>query len=157
MFNVFFVLFRTAGRLSENLYTFTAGASDNKARYKCEARNTMISTPLKAEIDLTVLCKFIHVHYCLHTPYHFTHMHCIVINFSLIHFYFVFLVAPEHVSISGATEAKVGETVPLTCATASSNPPAEIKWMVTGKQHKNATTKTVVSPEGIFFFQVTGS
>lgn len=61
-------------------------------------------------------------------------------------------VAPEQVSISGATEAKVGETVPLTCTTAPSNPPAEIKWMVTGKQYKNATNKTVVSPEGGLFF-----
>lgn len=50
--------YRTAGRVSENVYTFTADASDNKARYKCEASNIMSKAPLKAEIDMTVLCKY---------------------------------------------------------------------------------------------------
>lgn len=49
--------YRTAGRVSENVYTFTADASDNKARYKCEASNVMSSKPLKTEVDITVLCK----------------------------------------------------------------------------------------------------
>lgn len=51
------LIFRTAGRLSENVYTFTAEASDNKARFRCEASNIMSQTPLKTEVDLTVLCK----------------------------------------------------------------------------------------------------
>lgn len=50
--------YRTAGRVSENVYTFTADASDNKARYKCEASNIMSKNVLKAELDMTVLCKF---------------------------------------------------------------------------------------------------
>lgn len=50
--------YRTAGRISENVYTFTADASDDKARYKCEASNIMSKTPLKAEIDMIVLCKY---------------------------------------------------------------------------------------------------
>ncbi|KAM7342979.1 nephrin adhesion molecule sticks and stones isoform 3-T4 [Cochliomyia hominivorax] len=104
--------YRTSGRLSENIYTFTAEASDNKARFRCEASNVMSQTPLKAEVDLTVLF------------------------------------APTHVSISGSTEARVGDVVPLTCTTAASNPPAEIKWMVGGRQIRNATSRTVVSPEG---------
>lgn len=58
-------------------------------------------------------------------------------------------VAPTHVTITGATEARVGDVVPLQCTTAPSNPPAEIKWMVAGKQIRNATSKTVVSPEGM--------
>ena len=49
--------YRTAGRVSENIYTFTADATDNKARYRCEASNIMSQAPLKAEIQLTVLCK----------------------------------------------------------------------------------------------------
>ncbi|XP_037827204.1 nephrin isoform X1 [Lucilia sericata] len=104
--------YRTSGRLSENIYTFTAEASDNKARFRCEASNVMSQTPLKAEVDLTVLF------------------------------------APTHVSISGSTEARVGDVVPLTCTTAASNPPAEIKWMVGGRQIRNATSRTTVSPEG---------
>lgn len=44
----------------------------------------------------------------------------------------------------------MGDVVPLTCATAPSNPPAEIKWMVGGRQIRNATSKTSVSPEGKF-------
>lgn len=51
--------YRTAGRLSENIYTFTADASDNKAKYRCEASNIMSPEPLKAEVNLTVLCKLI--------------------------------------------------------------------------------------------------
>ncbi|XP_054089208.1 nephrin isoform X2 [Zeugodacus cucurbitae] len=104
--------YRTAGRLSENIYTFTAEASDNNARFRCEASNVMSQNPLKAEIDITVLF------------------------------------APTHVSISGPSEARVGDLVSLTCATAPSNPPAEIKWMVGGRQIRNATSKTNASPEG---------
>ncbi|XP_067629154.1 nephrin isoform X1 [Eurosta solidaginis] len=104
--------YRTAGRLSENIYTFTAEASDNNARFRCEASNVMSQTPLKAEIDINVLF------------------------------------APTHVSITGSTEARVGDLVPLACSTAPSNPPAEIKWMVGGRQIRNATSKTTASPEG---------
>lgn len=51
-------------------------------------------------------------------------------------------------TISGPTEARVGDTVPLTCVTAPSNPPAEVKWMIGGKQVKNATHRTVTAAEG---------
>ncbi|XP_041985986.1 nephrin isoform X2 [Aricia agestis] len=104
--------YRTSGRMSENVLSFKAEASDNKARYTCEAKNVMISNTLKAEIDLTVLF------------------------------------APAHVTISGPTEARVGDPVPLTCSTAPSNPAADIKWMVLGKHHKEASNRTVISPEG---------
>ncbi|XP_055693660.1 nephrin isoform X2 [Lutzomyia longipalpis] len=104
--------YRTAGRLSENIYTFTAEASDNKARFRCEASNIMSQVPLKAEVDLTVLF------------------------------------APTHVTISGPSEARVGDIVPLQCNTAPSNPRAEIKWMVGGQLIKNASSRTVVSSEG---------
>lgn len=49
--------YRTAGRLSENIYTFTADTTDNKAKYRCDASNVMSPSPLKAEVTLTVLCK----------------------------------------------------------------------------------------------------
>ncbi|XP_047508948.1 nephrin isoform X2 [Pieris napi] len=104
--------YRTSGRMSENVLSFKADASDNKARYTCEAKNIMISNTLKAEIDLTVLF------------------------------------APAHVTISGPTEARVGDPVPLTCTTAPSNPAPEIKWLVLGKNHKEASNRTVISPEG---------
>lgn len=60
------------------------------------------------------------------------------------------IVAPLHVSISGPSEARVGDPVPLQCTTAPSNPPAEIKWMISGRQARNATSRTVVSPEGMY-------
>ncbi|CAK1549333.1 unnamed protein product [Leptosia nina] len=104
--------YRTSGRMSENVLSFKADASDNKARYTCEAKNIMISNTLKAEIDLTVLF------------------------------------APSHVTISGPSEARVGDPVPLTCNTAPSNPAAEIKWLVLGKHHREASNRTVISPEG---------
>lgn len=50
---------RTSGRMSENIYSFTAEANDNKARFRCEASNIMSQTPLKAEVDLTVMCKYL--------------------------------------------------------------------------------------------------
>ncbi|XP_045485329.1 nephrin isoform X2 [Pieris rapae] len=104
--------YRTSGRMSENVLSFKADASDNKARYTCEAKNIMISNTLKAEIDLTVLF------------------------------------APAYVTISGPSEARVGDPVPLTCTTAPSNPAPEIKWLVLGKNHKEASNRTVISPEG---------
>lgn len=61
------------------------------------------------------------------------------------------IVGPEQVIISGSTEARFGESVSLTCSTAPSNPPAEIKWTVTGKQYKNATMKTTISPDGTLY------
>lgn len=48
---------RTSGRLSENVYKFTANASDNGANLVCEAKNLLSNTPLRAELNLTVLCK----------------------------------------------------------------------------------------------------
>ncbi|CAG9573041.1 unnamed protein product [Danaus chrysippus] len=104
--------YRTSGRMSENVLSFKADASDNKARYTCEAKNIMISNTLKAEIDLTVLF------------------------------------APSHVTISGPSEARVGDPVPLSCSTAPSNPAADIKWLVLGKHHREASNRTVISPDG---------
>lgn len=51
-------------------------------------------------------------------------------------------------TITGPTEARVGDVVPITCTTASSNPPADIKWMIGGKQIRNATQRTISAPEG---------
>lgn len=55
--------YRTSGRISENVYSFTAEANDNKARFRCEASNIMSQTPLKAEVDLTVMCKYLLIVY----------------------------------------------------------------------------------------------
>ncbi|XP_037944607.1 nephrin [Teleopsis dalmanni] len=104
--------YRTSGRLSENIYTFTAEASDNKARFRCEASNVMSQNPLRVEVELTVLF------------------------------------APNHVSVEGQTEARVGDVVPLSCTTAPSNPAAEIKWNIGGRQIRNATSLTTINPEG---------
>ncbi|XP_063704148.1 nephrin isoform X1 [Culicoides brevitarsis] len=58
------------------------------------------------------------------------------------------LFAPSHLTITGPTEARVGDQIHLNCATAPSNPPAEIKWTVSGKQLKNTQSRTSVSAEG---------
>lgn len=50
--------YRTYGRTSENIYRFKVEASDNKARFRCEAQNVISEKPLKKEIDLSVLCKY---------------------------------------------------------------------------------------------------
>ncbi|XP_030387432.1 nephrin [Scaptodrosophila lebanonensis] len=46
---------RTSGRLSENVYKFTATTADNGANLVCEAKNLLSTTPLRAELNLTVL------------------------------------------------------------------------------------------------------
>lgn len=51
--------YRTSSRESENVLTFVADAADDKARYKCEASNVMSRSPLKTQIDLTVLCEYL--------------------------------------------------------------------------------------------------
>jgi len=40
-------------------YKFTAAAEDNGANLVCEAKNLLATTPLRAELNLTVLCKFL--------------------------------------------------------------------------------------------------
>ncbi|CAB3371803.1 Hypothetical predicted protein [Cloeon dipterum] len=56
--------------------------------------------------------------------------------------------APAQVTTSGPTEGKVGDTLQITCTTANSNPPAEIKWVVNGKKRPNTTNNRTESPEG---------
>lgn len=128
------------------MYSFKAEANDNKARFRCEASNIMSQTPLKAEMDLTVLCNFQFLFLFYSISSHIIFYTTTTNN--------LFSVAPTHVSISGPSEARIGDSVPLTCATAPSNPPAEIKWSVNSRQIRNSTSKTVVSPEGKFILLV---
>ncbi|ETN64564.1 nephrin [Anopheles darlingi] len=58
------------------------------------------------------------------------------------------LFAPAQVTVSGPSEARIGEAVSLQCQTAPSNPQADIKWVIDGQQVVNATSKVVPSPEG---------
>uniref|UniRef100_A0A182ND95 Ig-like domain-containing protein n=1 Tax=Anopheles dirus TaxID=7168 RepID=A0A182ND95_9DIPT len=104
--------YRTTDRLSENIYSFVAEASDNKARLRCEANNIMATKILKTEVTLNVLF------------------------------------APTQVIVSGPSEARVGDSVSLQCQTTASNPAADIKWVVNGKQVTNSSSKVVQSPEG---------
>lgn len=48
---------RRGGGVSENVLSFVARAEDDKARYRCEVSNIMSVQPMKAQVDLTVLCK----------------------------------------------------------------------------------------------------
>jgi nephron len=49
--------YTTSGRDSASTYRFKVQSSDNKARLRCEASNTIADKSLKKEIDLTVFCK----------------------------------------------------------------------------------------------------
>jgi len=52
------------------------------------------------------------------------------------------------VFLSGATQAKVGDAVQLSCVTAPSNPPARINWSMNGRPLTNGTYKTLSSSGG---------
>ncbi|XP_058123350.1 nephrin-like [Anopheles ziemanni] len=58
------------------------------------------------------------------------------------------LFAPTQVIVSGPSEARTGDSVALQCQTTASNPAADIKWVINGRQMSNATSKIVPSPEG---------
>lgn len=49
--------YTTSGRDSSSTYKFKVESSDNKARLRCEASNTIAEKSLKKEIDLKVYCK----------------------------------------------------------------------------------------------------
>ena len=59
-----------------------------------------------------------------------------------------FLVAPKSVTITGVREAKVGETLTLTCTTTNSNPAAVITWIPRGTTLLHDSSQTVESPDG---------
>ena len=50
--------YTTSGRESRNVHTFVAQTEDNKAKYKCEARNEMSVETMTAQIVLSVHCEF---------------------------------------------------------------------------------------------------
>lgn len=103
----------------------------------------MSQTPLKTEVDLTVLCEYTRP--LIPSPAGpaksaINHVNGLPLLSSAV--------APAQVVVSGPSEARVGDPVPLTCTTAASNPRAEIWWMVGDKTLKNVTSRTMVSPEG---------
>ena len=58
------------------------------------------------------------------------------------------LVAPKTVTIFGPNEAKVNETVSLSCVTSNSNPEARISWIIDGRQVNENASRITTSPEG---------
>jgi len=63
----------------------------------------------------------------------------------------LYIVAPREVTISGPTEATVGDSVTLECHTSNSNPRAEVQWFRGGLalvQENLVTTSSSPSSEG---------
>ncbi|XP_072155743.1 nephrin [Bemisia tabaci] len=56
--------------------------------------------------------------------------------------------SPVRVTISGATEAKVNDSVQLSCLTSPSNPPSFIHWTINGRKVLHGFNRTVTAPEG---------
>lgn len=50
--------YTTSGRDSASTYRFKVQPSDNKARLRCEASNTISEKSMKKELDLSVSCEF---------------------------------------------------------------------------------------------------
>ncbi|XP_066587701.1 nephrin-like [Prorops nasuta] len=65
-----------------------------------------------------------------------------------VHVDMTVLFAPAKVTITGPTEAKADDQVLLTCTTENSNPPADIKWTVDGRNFNSSNTKTELAPDG---------
>lgn len=59
-----------------------------------------------------------------------------------------FTVAPAGVTISGPTEAKASDQVLITCTTENSNPPADIKWTVDGRNSESNSSRTEPAANG---------
>lgn len=51
--------YTTSGRDSASTYRFKVQSSDNKARLRCEASNTISDKSLKKELDLSVSCEYL--------------------------------------------------------------------------------------------------
>jgi hypothetical protein len=62
--------------------------------------------------------------------------------------YFLTLVPPKEVKITGVNEAKVGDTINLICATSNSNPKADIAWFKGGVGLDGAITASSISADG---------
>jgi hypothetical protein len=57
---------------------------------------------------------------------------------------------PEQMHISGKTEAKINETIELTCESSPSNPPTKLKWVVDGQPvNETSTTRTLDASGGV--------
>ncbi|XP_037946701.1 nephrin [Teleopsis dalmanni] len=56
--------------------------------------------------------------------------------------------APKEVAITGVTEAKIGDSLQLSCISSPSNPAALINWSVNGRPFGNSTYKTIKSEFG---------
>ncbi len=57
--------------------------------------------------------------------------------------FFLSSVAPDKVTIKGKKQAKVGDTVKLTCKSGNSNPPASIQWLVDGVEVRSRSMHSV--------------
>lgn len=49
--------FSTTEKVSESTYSFIANVSDNNARLRCEAKNSISPLPRYADVVLSVSCK----------------------------------------------------------------------------------------------------
>lgn len=57
-------------------------------------------------------------------------------------------VPPTQVTIAGPAEARQGDTVNFQCSTAASNPAAEIRWTIDGRQRRTNVSAQIPSNEG---------
>lgn len=57
-------------------------------------------------------------------------------------------VPPTQVTIAGPTEARQGDVINFQCSTAPSNPAAEIRWTIDGRQRRTNVSAQVPSNEG---------
>lgn len=65
-----------------------------------------------------------------------------------VHVDLTVLFAPAGVTISGPTEAKASDQVLITCTTENSNPPADIKWTVDGRNSESNSSRTEPAANG---------
>lgn len=97
---------------SVNIYSFTAAETDNSAKFRCEASNPYLASPLTANLQLTVLFPPSEVQSRFKRE-----KSCLFVQ----------------VTIEGPETASINETLKFVCKSAKSNPFSTLQWVVDSK------------------------
>lgn len=126
----------TFGKESRNDFTFVATRSMDRSRLRCEAANMILKTPKIAEVVISVYCK-------LHLQYIYA-----MEKKGKLYYEFCFTDPPNEVKMTGPNEAKINDTITLTCKSSNSNPAVDIAIFKGGVALQGLHSSTTASTDG---------